>query len=142
MNEHLTVAAEYQQLLKRISSAYEQARQVAFHAVNRHMVEAYWTVGQNIVEYEQGGKAEAAYRKALIDNLARDLTLRHGKGFIRSNLVYMRLFYLKYPKSEKPSHQLSRPHYMELLKRGVLGYSSDRTRHQGLIGALIIKYRK
>ena len=42
--------------------------------------------------------------------------MRHGKGFSRSNLVYMRLLYLRYPISQKPSHQLSWSHYVELLK--------------------------
>jgi predicted nuclease of restriction endonuclease-like (RecB) superfamily len=58
----------------------------------------------------------AEYGKALIQNLAADLGLRHGKGFSRSNLVYMRLMYLRYPISQKPSHQLSWSHYVELLK--------------------------
>ncbi len=49
-------------------------------------------------------------------NLSKDLTLRHGKGFSRSNLVYMRLLYMRYSISQKPSHQLSWSHYVELLK--------------------------
>ncbi len=40
----------------------------------------------------------------------------HGKGFSRSNIVYMRLLYLRYPISQKPSHQLSWSHFVELLK--------------------------
>lgn len=80
------------------------------------MVETYWGVGRDIVEFEQSGKVRAEYGKGLIDNLARDLKLRHGRGFSRSNLIYMRLFYLRYPKSQKPSHQLSWSHYVELLK--------------------------
>ena len=39
-----------------------------------------------------------------------------GKGFSRSNLTYMRLFYLRFPKSETVSHQLSWSHYFEFLK--------------------------
>ena len=31
-------------------------------------------------------------------------------------LVYMRLFYIEFPISEKPSHLLSWSHYVELLK--------------------------
>ena len=58
----------------------------------------------------------AEYGKALLANLAKDLTLLHGKGFSRSNLVYMRLFYQRYPISQMPSHQLSWYHYVELLK--------------------------
>jgi hypothetical protein len=88
----------------------------AVQAVNTQLIETYWQVGQRIVEFEQGGKERAAYGKALISQLAKDLTLRLGKGFSRSNLVYMRLFYLRYPISQKPSHQLSWSHYVELLK--------------------------
>jgi hypothetical protein len=88
----------------------------AVQAVNTQLIETYWQVGQRIVEFEQNGKERAEYGKALISQLAQDLTLRLGKGFSRSNLVYMRLFYLRYPISQKPSHQLSWSHYVELLK--------------------------
>ncbi len=69
-----------------------------------------------IVEYEQRGNEKAEYGSALLENLSKDLKLRHGKGFSKSNLIYMRLFYLKYQKSETLSHQLSWSHYFELLK--------------------------
>lgn len=39
-----------------------------------------------------------------------------GRGFSRSNLIYMRKFYLTFPKSETLSHQLTWSHYFELLK--------------------------
>ncbi|WP_349630827.1 PDDEXK nuclease domain-containing protein [Aquiflexum sp. TKW24L] len=73
-------------------------------------------MGEHIVEFEQGGNARAEYGKALISNLAKDRSLLHGKGFSRSNLVYMRILYLRYPISQKPSHQLSWSHFVELLK--------------------------
>ena len=69
-----------------------------------------------LVEFEQAGNLRAEYGKALINNPAADLGLRHGRGFSRSNLVYMRLLYQRYPISQKPSHQLSWSHYVELLK--------------------------
>jgi hypothetical protein len=68
------------------------------------------------VEYEQGGKLKAEYGKALLENLAKDLSIRYGRGFSRSNLNYMRLLYGKYPKCETLSHKLSWSHYYELLK--------------------------
>lgn len=49
-------------------------------------------------------------------NLAKDLTARNGKGFSRSNLVYMRKFYLAFPICETVSHKLTWSHYFELLK--------------------------
>ena len=47
---------------------------------------------------------------------ATDLGVRHGKGFNRSNLIYMRMFYLRFPISATASHLLSWSHYVELLK--------------------------
>ena len=108
--------SEYQRLLGRISETYVTGQLRAVQAVNTQITETYWQLGRHIVEFEQAGNLRAEYGKALIDTLAADLRLRHGKGFSRSNLVYMRLLYLRYPISQKPSHQLSWPHYVELLK--------------------------
>ncbi len=106
----------YQYLLVAISNTYVSGQGKAIQAVNTQLLETYWQIGQHIVEFEQGGNAKAEYGKALISNLARDLSLLHGKGFSRSNMVYMRLLYLRYPISQKPSHQLSWSHFVELLK--------------------------
>ena len=106
----------YRSLLQRISDTYAGGQRQAAQAVNTHLLETYWQIGQYIVEFEQDGDAKAKYGKHLLENLSRDLKARHGRGFSRSNLVYMRLLYLKYPISEKPSHQLSWSHYVELLK--------------------------
>lgn len=106
----------YQTLLARISSTYAQGRVTAMQAVNTQLLQTYWQVGQHIVEFEQQGQSRAEYGKALLTDLARDLCLRHGRSFNRSNLVYMRLFYLRYAIGEIPSHQLSWSHCIELLK--------------------------
>ena len=112
----ITTTDGYRQLLEQISETYRQGQLQAVQAVNARLIETYWQVGRHIVEFEQGGKARAEYGTALIAELAKDLNLRHGKGFSRSNLVYMRLLYQRYPISQKPSHQLSWSHYVELLK--------------------------
>ena len=107
---------DYQHLLEKISGTYQLGQVKATQAVNTQLLETYWQIGQHIVEFEQGGNARAEYGKALISTLAKDLSLLHGKGFSRSNIVYMRLLYLRYPISQKPSHQLSWSHFVELLK--------------------------
>ena len=112
----LTNDRGYLDLLQQISDTYTQGRLRAVQAVNTHITQTYWQVGRQIVEFEQGGKARATYGKALISKLASDLSLRHGKGFSRTNLVYMRLLYIRYPISQKPSDLLSWSHYVELLK--------------------------
>lgn len=106
----------YQQLLEQISDTFTQGQISAARAVNTQLIETYWRVGQHIVEFEQAGQMRAEYGTALIGNLATDLRLRHGKGFSRSNLVYMRLLYLRHPIGQKPSHQLTWSHHVELLK--------------------------
>ena len=112
----LTQTGGYRQLLEEISGAYTQGQVRAVQAVNAQLIETYWHVGRHIVEFEQAGSLRAGYGKALISHLSVDLGLRHGKGFNRGNLIYMRLFYLRYPISAKPSHLLSWSHYVELLK--------------------------
>lgn len=112
----LNASDDYSQLLTQISETFVRGRLQALRAVNRELLATYWRVGQHIVEFEQAGQVRAEYGKALIDQLARDLTLRHGKGFSRSNLIRIRQFYLLYPKGATLSHQLSWSHIVELLK--------------------------
>ena len=108
--------AAYKQLLDSISTLWSEAKTKAVSAVNTELLEANWETGKYIVEYEQQGKIRAEYGKKLLVNLARDLTAKNGKGFSRSNLIYMRKFYLVFQKSETLSHKLTWSHYFELLK--------------------------
>ncbi len=112
----LSKPAAYQELVGKISVVYSKGQSLAVQAVNVQLLETYWQIGQHIVEFEQAGSVRAEYGKALITHLAKDLTLLHGRGFSRSNVVYMRLLYVRYPISQKPSHQLSWSHFVELLK--------------------------
>ena len=111
-----TSDSEYVKLVSLISDTWEKAKGRAALAVNTELLEANWQTGRYIVEFEQGGNAKARYGEQLITNLAKDLTRLRGRGFSRSNLIYMRKFYLTFPKSETLSHQLTWSHYFELLK--------------------------
>ena len=53
------------------------------------------------------------YGKQLLVNIAKDLTLKNGKGFNRSNLTYMRKLYIAFPKCGTLSHKLTWSHYYE-----------------------------
>ncbi len=106
----------YTGLVSDIGSILNKGRKEAYYAVNYILVKAYWEIGKRIVEFEQSGSERAKYGEELLMQLSNDLTIRYGKGFSRSNITYMRLFYLKYPKSETLSHKLSWSHYFELLK--------------------------
>ncbi|MEQ1746072.1 MAG: PDDEXK nuclease domain-containing protein [Saprospiraceae bacterium] len=106
----------YAALVQQISTVYEQGRQRATAAVNTNMLETYWQIGHDIVEFEQGGKAKAQYGAHLLENLSKDLALLHGKGFSASNVARMRQFYLQYSIFATLSQKLSWSHYIELLK--------------------------
>ena len=116
MSTELTTDSGYQQLLGRISEVYTAGQLRAHQAVNVVITETNWQIGRDIVEFEQGGKARADYGRGLLGTLSRDLTLRHGKGFSRSNVIRIRQFYLAYPKGATASHLLSWSHIVELLK--------------------------
>jgi hypothetical protein len=105
----------YQELIDRISDCLQQGRVQAAKQVNAVLLETHWQIGRYIVEFEQGGQERAEYGTRLLAQLSKDLKTYHGKGFSRSNLQYMRLLYLAYPKCQTLSGKLSWSHYIELL---------------------------
>ncbi len=107
---------DYSNLLNKIGQTYSEARDNAKKAINSELVRAHWYIGSYIVEYEQQGNVKANYGDNLILQLSKDLKYKYGKGFSKSNLIYMRLFYIKYPKIELISNKLFWSHYFELLK--------------------------
>ncbi len=114
MNE-LTENKEYKELIENIGSVFNKAKNKIISAINVEMLDAYWKIGKYIVEYEQKGELKAEYGKKLLINLSKDLSVKYGKGFSRSNLQYMRLFYIYYPIRQTVSGKLSWSHYVELL---------------------------
>jgi hypothetical protein len=102
------------ELAGRITTIIEKARNRIQSVVDHEMVAAYWQIGCEIVEDEQRGEVRAEYGKAVIENLAVELTARHGKGFDRSNLWNMRAFYLSFPKLDAVRRELSWTHYRQL----------------------------
>ena len=108
--------SEYNRLLLNVGETLEQGRRRAVVAVNTAMVQTYWEIGRQIVEYEQHGNEKAEYGSDVLNRLSRDLTDRYGKGFSHSNVVYMRRLYLTYPKSQTLSDFLTWSHYVELLR--------------------------
>ncbi len=59
--------------------------------------------------------SRAEYGSDLLNQIAQNLKLHHGKGFSRSNVYIMRQIYLKYPKIRTLSGFLSWSHFVELL---------------------------
>lgn len=102
-------------LVSEIKGILDTSRQNVAKAVNNKLLVAYWKIGEIIVRYEQNDKVRAAYGDKTLKQLSKTLTEEFGKGFSRSNLQNMRLFYLNYPKCQTVSGKLSWSHYCELL---------------------------
>ena len=97
--------SDYARLLEDIKTRIQAARARAVLAANRELIALYWDMGKMIVERQQ----QHGWGDAVIDRLSRDL--RHAfpenKGFSRSNLFYMRQFYLTYKDADPIVQQLA-----------------------------------
>lgn len=102
-------------MIDQIRSLLENARQKVAAEVNSTLILTYWQIGKIIVEDEQQNESRAEYGKQTLKKLSKVLTEEYGKGFSRSNLQNMRLFYLAYPKCQSVTGKLSWTHYCELL---------------------------
>lgn len=107
----------YNRLISDIGNLLNNGRRQMAVAVNTAMVQTYWNIGKYIVEFEQNGNERAEYGSDLINRLSRDLTERYGKGFGKSNLLYIRKLYITFPKSGTVSHLLTWSHFYEILKK-------------------------
>lgn len=83
-------------LFDRVAAILEDARASVVRTVNTRMVIAYWLIGREIVQEEQGGKRRAGYGDALLEDLSRRLTERYGKGYSVSSLRDFRQFHLNF----------------------------------------------
>ena len=111
--------SELPALLLQVQTVLRLARQQAHRSINRVMVEAYWRVGQLIVEHEQAGHARAAYGERVLDQLAQRLKDEFGAGFSVTNLRNFRQFHLTFGWNEirdTPCSELSWSHWRTLMR--------------------------
>lgn len=105
----------YSGLITDIGNILEQGRRQAVVSVNIILLETYWQIGREIVEYEQKGKGKAQYGSNLLDKLSRDLKEKYGNGFSRRNVSDIRKFYLIYNKWQAVPAKLTWTHFVSLL---------------------------
>ena len=96
--DEITTYSGYSELVESIGILLSSARARIASSVNTVLVQTYWNIGKYIVEFEQKGSERAEYGSNLLERLSADLTNRYGKGFSRSNILYMRKFYISFPK--------------------------------------------
>lgn len=93
---------EIQPLLSEVRNLIITARKTAAQNINTLQVLTNFEIGKLIVENEQLGDNRAEYGKQTLKDLSNSLTKEFGRGFSRSNLEYMRRFYIDY-KIRAPS---------------------------------------
>lgn len=99
----------YKQWLVTIKTQIRQTQLKASIAVNSELIKFYWELGKSIEEKQQ----EYQWGSSVIDQLAVDLKKEFPdvEGFSRSNLYYVKQFYLFYSQHsivQQPVGQLSK----------------------------------
>ncbi|NQU39792.1 MAG: hypothetical protein HQ523_07555 [Lentisphaerae bacterium] len=79
-----------------MATILEEARSSVVRTVNTRMVIAYWLIGREIVQEQQGGKKRAGYGDTLLEDLSRQLTEKYGRGYSVANLKHLRQFHMVY----------------------------------------------
>ena len=85
-------------LLTEVRQLVQSARRGVSTIVDTFQVMTNFEIGRRIVEHEQKGAKRAAYGAELLKELSERLTEEFGRGFSRSNLEYMRKFFLEWQK--------------------------------------------
>jgi len=78
-----------------IRGLISNARATVARGVDLVQVHTNFEIGWRIIEQEQKGKDRAAYGQEVIKQLAERLEQEFGRGYSKSNLEYMRCFYLE-----------------------------------------------
>ncbi len=82
-------------LTKAISSIHKHFYHQSVKAINTNLTIRNWIIGLYIIEFEQNGEDRAKYGKHLIDELAKQITI---KGISLTTLKLSRKFYQTYPQ--------------------------------------------
>lgn len=109
--QSIITTSETTNLVQQVREIVIAARTLAAQSVDTIQVAMNFTIGQRIVEHEQGGDKRAAYGKQIMEHLAQSMTSEFGRGFSKRNLALMRQFYLMYSPRVKalPAELVSFP---------------------------------
>jgi len=94
-------------LLTEVRQLVQSARRSISTIVDTFQVMTNFEIGRRIVEHEQKGAKRAVYGAELLKELSSRLTEEFGRGFSRSNLEYMRKFFLEWQKHASISQTAS-----------------------------------
>ncbi|MDE5939163.1 MAG: PDDEXK nuclease domain-containing protein [Lachnospiraceae bacterium] len=123
-NENNDIMGTYQKsenILNDVQNIIETSQRQAYHAVDDILVQRNWLIGYRIAEEGMNGSDRAEYGTNIIQMLSKELTIKYGKGYDRSNLYHYLRFYKAFPEiidtARRQSHiRLSWSHYRALLQ--------------------------
>ena len=102
--KNLPFSKDYLSFLEYIKKAIRSAQTKAVLAANEELIRLYWDIGKKIVtEQEKRGWGAGVVKQLAID-LKREFP--DSKGFSRTNLFYVRQFYLYYCNVDEKVQQL------------------------------------
>ena len=112
MNQQATLSPDSEdRLYDRVRDLVVTARQSVARGVDLVQVRTNFEIGRHIVEHEQQGADRAGYGESVVRRHAEKLVSEFGKGLSKSNLEYMRRFYLTFQDrlamtqtASEPSH--------------------------------------
>lgn len=97
------IPASYKPFLEEIKKRIRATQIKAAIAVNKDLIKLYWSIGKDLVERQ---KTEG-WGSKLIEKFAKDLQIEFPgiEGFSRSNIFFMRSFYLAYEQVQQAARR-------------------------------------
>src|SRR5438105_4435691 len=88
------ISHEYTDFLQSVKQRIQQSRIRAYRAVNRELIELYWSIGGEIVARQE----QHGWGKSVVEQLSADLRkeIPDQRGFSAQNLWFMRQLYMGY----------------------------------------------
>lgn len=108
-------------ILNDVQNIIEVSQKEAYRFVNTILSQRNWLIGYRIAEEELGNEDRAEYGAEVIKRLSKELTIKYGKGFTKTNLYSFYRFYKCFPEifhtaCGKSDVYLSWSHYRTLLQ--------------------------
>lgn len=97
-NDIMDIYRKSENILNDVQNIIETSQRKAYHAVDAILVQRNWLIGYRIAEEELQGEDRAEYGTKVIKMLSKELTLKYGKGYDRSNLYHYLRFYKAFPE--------------------------------------------
>lgn len=97
-NDIMDIYRKSENILNDVQNIIETSQRKAYHAVDAILVQRNWLIGYRIAEEELQGEERAEYGTNVIKMLSKELTLKYGKGYDRSNLYHYLRFYKAFPE--------------------------------------------